>query len=388
MINLGLRPANDRKLYRLLTSAHRIAIVLTIMDLDFNELNTVSSMFLDGQVSVDGTQPITRSLDLTLQDPRGRLHFDSNSPEDGALFADRMIRVEYAVISPDRQDRFEIPVFTGPITGLERSGVEISVEAQGREVLGMAPVWTKRTWKEKTKKTTVIKQILTQIMGEKAGRVDVPDLAAKLTKDVHLTHDGEPPWVVAVKLASTLGYQLFYDGRGHVRMRRFSRHTTFRFKANEMVKTRPTVGYSIENLVNCVDVLGADPKGKKKRIHVRISADRKHPLSPRKLGTDQAPRRIPAFYEDDSLKTEKEAKSFARRMLRDGLEQSVEVAFDSLPYPLGEPGDMVAVRTSEFSERFRMQKFTLPLSCGGSSSIGYLKNVKPNRKAIRRRKAS
>lgn len=391
MYDMGLNVTNNNRLLTLMASTHHIAINAKILDLDCNALGMVSHMFLDGQVTYDFTQPITRSLDAALRDPARKPHLDSNSPADGALFLDRQLAVDYCIIDPTFQYRYDIPVFTGPLTGLERSGAVIDVEAQGRDVLGMSSPWVKKTWREGTRKTTIIREILRDFMGEANSRIDIPDKASKTTRDTALGPDTDVPWVLACKLASSMGYQLFYDGTGTARMRTITSTETFTFKPGHggMVKTLPSVGYSDEDVINCVEVWGAKPKGKgKKRVHIRVVADRSHALSPWKLGTEKAPRYFPAFYEDDSLKTNAEARAFGNRMLKAGLLQSVEIGFDSLPWPLGEPGDSVRVDTSEFADRFRVRKFALPLSAAGSSSIGYLKNVKPNATVIRYRKAA
>lgn len=63
-------------------------------------LTVPASKILDGEVQIDATADVTRSLNLTLHDPNHRLHFDAESPADGALFADRFIRVYYQVPLP------------------------------------------------------------------------------------------------------------------------------------------------------------------------------------------------------------------------------------------------------------------------------------------------
>ena len=387
---------NERIAYeKLLASHHSIESKVTILDLAHNELTDVSKRLLDGQVTFDATAEITRAIDIDLLDPTGALHLDSSSPDTGAMFADRMIRITYTIINPAGSVRYTCPVFTGPITKLDRTGAAIAVEAMGKEVFGLSPAWNARTFKEKTPVTTAIRYIVTEIMGE--NKVAIPNLRNKLARNVSVGGD-KLPWPVAKQLASSIGYQLYYDGNGVCRMRKLSSSSCFTFSEGSggTIVSEPQIGFDIENVINAVEVWGKKPEKPKKaqtakkRPHYRAVAARTHPLSPWSLGGSgtggqRKPRYIPEVIEDEAIKTTADAKTRANRRLAAGLLESVEVKFDALCMPHLEEMDVVRVSTSQFATNFRLTTFALPLTAGADMSVGYARNVKPNKSVIRAR---
>lgn len=391
--------ATQRKAYEaLIVSHHSIEVGLTVMDLAHNQLSSVSKRLLDGQVTFDATQDITRGLQLDLLDPSGALHLDSNSPDAGALFADRMIQVRYTIINPAGTVRYGNNVFTGPITKLDRSGAALSLECLGKEIFGMSRAWNEKTYKKGEKVTGAIRSILVDIIGE--NKLSIPNLSAKLPRNVSVGGD-KLPWPTAKQLAASIGYQLYYDGSGIARMRKMPSGAsvwTFRGESGGSIKSEPEIGFDIDNVINAVEVWGKKPekpkKGKtaKKRPHYRVVAARSHPLSPWNLGGSGAsgqrkPRYLPDVIEDDSITTDSEAKARGNKRLASGLLESVEVKFDSLVLPQLEENDVVRVATDNFATNFRLRQFALPLTAGAQMSVGYVKNVKPNKSAIRARSA-
>lgn len=391
--NNGLSVAQRRDFEQLLVTHHTIDVQLNLLDLNMNELpgGNISKRLLDGQVTFDADSEITRGLDLDLLDPTGALHLDSKSPDAGAMFADRMIRVRYSIINPMGTLRYTYPIFTGPITKLDRSGAAIHVECHGKECLGLAEAWNEKTYKKGLRVTSVIASILDDIMGET--HMSIPNLAAKLPRNVSVGGD-KLPWPTAKALASSIGYQLFYDGMGVARMRKLpSGGAMFTFAEGKggSVKTEPQVGFSIENVVNAVEVLGKKPKKKKgkttpKRPRARVIADNSHPLSPWALGRKGGPRYLPKKIEDDSVTTDAQAKARAKKILASGLLESVEVAFDTLTIPHLEELDVVKINTEKYAGNFRLRKHAVPLTAAAQMSVGYVRNVKPNKSAIRARR--
>jgi hypothetical protein len=394
-INMGLSTAQDEDFRALLCTHHTIEVTLQVLDLDHAAIgDAISARLIDGQVTVDADAEVTRGLDLDLLDPTGALHLDSGSPDDGAMFADRMIQVKYATINPLWTKRYVTPIFTGPLTKLERSGAIVKVEAQGKEVFGLNPAWNEKSWKKGTKTTAVIRYILTEMMGEAANRVHIPDLKKTLPRNVSVGGD-KLPWQVAKSLAASLGYQLFYDGNGHCWMRKNPTGSVFTFATGTggSIKTDIDAGFSIENLVNAVEVLGKKPKKRKghttkKRPHAKVVANRSHPLSPYwpdGLGRPGGPRFFPLVIEDDGIETDKEAKDRANRALRSGLLEGVDVSFDSLVIPHLQELDVVKAKSEKWQGSFRLRQFAIPLTAGGDMTVGYVRNVKPTVSKIRMR---
>jgi len=387
----GRNNAQQQAYLALLCTHHTIDIDLTLMNLNMDEIpgGNITARLEDGQVTVDATSEVTRSLDLDLLDPTGALHLDSNSPDAGALFADRMIRVKYSIINPAGTVRYTTPIFTGPITSMERNGAIVRVECQGKEVFGLAPAWNEKTFKKGYKVTSAIRVIVRDIMGET--HLNIPDLAKKLPRNVSVGGD-RLPWNVAKSLAKSIGYQLFFDGNGVCQMRKIPSASVFTFRTGSggSVKTETQVGFDINDVVNAVEVFGKKPvkkkgKPKKARPHAKAVAARSHPLSPWALGRKGGPRYIPVVIEDDSVTTQAEAKRRAKSELARGLLESVDVGYDTLTIPPLEELDVVTVKTPKFTARHRASQFAIGLLAGADSSMGYVKNVKPKTSSIRTR---
>lgn len=392
MRNLHLTGIEKRAAEALLQSHHSIDVVCTLLDLDGNEIagGDLSARLLDGQVTVDATAKIVRGMDMDLFDPLSALHLDSKSPDAGALFADRMIRVRYAWINPAQTVRYSCPIFTGPITKLDRNGVALQVECMGKEIFGLAPTWNERTFKKGFTVTTAIRILVRDYMGE--NDFNIPDLDKKLPRNVSVGGD-QFPWKVAKKLAASIGYHLFFDGFGTCQMRKMPKSPiwTFRQGAGGSVKTMPVVGFDLTNVINAVEVWGKQPKRKKndktkpKRPHAKVVAPRAHPLSPWSLGRKGGPRYLPRIIEDDSITTDAEAMQRARLELAKGLLESLDVSYNTIVIPHLEEMDVVKINTEKFAANHRLTKFAIPFTAAGDSSVGYVRNVKPNRSAIRNR---
>lgn len=391
-INLGLTTPQEAAYLDLLVSHHTIDVSLQVLDLDHRHVGSpISARLLDGQVTIDCDAAVSRSTDMDLLDPTGALHLDSASPDDGAMFADRMIQVKYAIINPLGTKRYTVPVFTGPLTKLERTGAIVKLEAQGKEVFGLTPAWQEKTFKKGMRITAAIKFIVGEMMGELPSKMRIPNLKKTLPRNVSVGGD-KLPWPVAKQLASMLGYHLFYDGNGVCQMRRIPRGVTFTFRQGPggSIKTEPDVGFSIDNVVNAVEVWGKKPKKrkgktKKKRPHARVVATRSHPLSPWSLGRKGGPRYLPRVIEDDGVESDKEAKQVAQRVLKNGLLESVDVSYDTLVIPHLQELDVVRCSTTKFAGNHRLRKFAVPLTSGGDMAVGYVRNVKPNVGRIRLR---
>lgn len=393
MFPLGLNAAEQKKFHDLLQSTHILEVLVQIMDLDHTNLSSVGNRLLDGQRTLDAASAITRSLDLDLLDPDGALHLDRNSPSDGALFADRMIRVVYRVESPDGSRRYDTPLFTGPITRLDRNGALVEIECMGKEIRGLQPTWRGKTYRKGTKVTSVIRSILRDIMGET--EMVIPDLDRTLPKKVNVGGD-KLPWQVAKKLARGLGFLLFYDGNGVARMRRMDSSPVFSFTEDRAVLTQPEVGYDMDGVINCVEVWGKVPKkGQrrrgKKRPHARIVSRRNYSFSPKNLGRKDksgkvTPLYLPLEIEDDSVRTSRAARKLAKEELKRGESQNVRVAYDAIVVPHLEELDVIRTETQKFSGRHRLVRTATGLTAASTQTVGYVRNVRVSKRGARLRR--
>ena len=382
MQRLGLTTTELRKYHDTLRTSHTRTVTVQVLRLDGTPVTTITPQLLDGQVVVDADADVTRTLTLSFLDPNHTLQFDSESPDDGALYADRMLRVTYTVLVPALGEHVDCVVFTGPLVKLDRNGDVVSIEAHGKERLALGELWRPLTLKKGTKKVEALRTIM-----ERTGetRFALPKVAVRLPKRRSLDRM-TPAWVHARKIANSMNRQLFYPGNGVCTMRRWPARPCFTFTngSNGTVVSDVAVSNTMDDFRNVVLVVGGKPKGSKKRVrHVATATGL---LSPARLGRNGAKRYMVERIEDDNVRSKREARRRAERVLDDRLTSMVEVTFDSLPIPHLDPGDKVRVDTGNDVVTFRLRRFTLPLGTDGDPvmTVGYLKKTYPNRRAIRR----
>jgi len=370
MMPVGVSSATLRAFQSTLAMHHEIQVRISILDLNGNSLLNVSDRLLDGQVNVDASADITRSATVTLFDPDRSLPFDSDSPANAVLYLDRMLHITYGVLVAGTW--VFVPVFTGPVSKLDRSDATIDVEAQGKETLAMGATWLPMTLPKGMKKTTALLHLLTSRTGE--SQFSVPDLAPKLSVPISIPR-GDPPWPVAMRLAKSLSRHLYYDGAGVCRLRGVPATSTYTFN-DQTTTTRPRISYSIEGLANTVAVTGASPKGSKKHYHWTAVAAPSHPLSPTRLGRGGVPRHLLQEINDDSVSSTAEAAALANSTLARALLQAVDAQFEALPIPHLEPFDVCGLTGGAVSTTFYVRKFSLPLVAGPAMTVGFLKNLR------------
>lgn len=382
MMNLGLT-ATERSAYeKALRSSHVRHIDVDVLNLDGDVLSSISPVLLGGQVSVDLDAEVTRSASLQFLDPRHALNFDTDSPDDGALYADRMIRVRYGVEVADLSRTVWATVFVGPVTKLSRADDVVNVEAQGKEALVRGAIWRPLTLKKGARVTDAIRTLMRERGGET--RFDFPTVSTRLPKARSLDRLTEI-WAVAKSLARSLNRQLFYNGAGVLVLRSAPNSVVYTFTTGTGgdTLTVPNVDYELGDVKNVVEVKGQPPTGKKGRVRGVATAPASHPLSPKRLGRKDAPRYLVESIEDSSIRSDAAAARRAKDLLEDRLREVVSVSFDALPIPHLDPGDLVRVKTDAFTATFRLRQFSIPLSPDGNGvmPVGYLKRTSPRRRS-------
>lgn len=417
MIDMHLRKAELLELLDLLQTSHALRIGVTVLDLNHKSLGSISDRFISGSVDIDADADITRSLKIDLLDYDRSLNFDKENPNAGAVFIDRMISVTYGVGRLDGSRWYDVPVFTGPITKVDRDGIVVSVEAQGKEAVSSDNPWKARSFKPGGLKTSIIRAVLaatgeTKFKFEKS-KAKMPVRTAVITVKDGKDKDKKPdkkrvrvrdgvsrdntPFGYARTIANGMGMRLFYDGRGVARLRRQPGRAVVVFNEKNMMSV-PQVGYTIANVVNAVEVVGSKKvktKNKKdkpaatvdKKFTVRVVAPKNHPLSAQSLARGGVPRYLPKFIEDSSIKTVKEANAVARRELKVSMQETIDASFVAFPNPLLEEGDPYRVKLSSYEANATVRKLTLPLQPGSGMSVGYTRRVKPSKlsRKVRRR---
>lgn len=365
---------------RLAFSHHIKTTHVQLLDLNHNYLDDLSDRLKDGQVSVDLDADVTRSCNVSLADPARTIQLDNDSPDKGAMFINRMIRISQTISSPDRAASFTVPVFCGPLRKFNRNLAEVTLEAQGKEALLLAPLWTPKVYKAGTSRYAIIYDLLVS-GGERPASIGFPSSGGgNIAKDYVIGTD-RSRWVAARDLAGSMRMQLFYDARGIAQMKTWTnRPVSFLFEEKHLV-TRPLFGYDLANVVNAVQVTGGKPAGRTQPVVARVVAPPGHPLSATSLGRNNKPAYYPMFVTDDKIRTQAAVNAEAAARLNEALLEAMDVSFDAVPNLLLEPGDECAIKTSEYYTVFRLRKFTIPFRASGVSSIGYLKQVSLGMKA-------
>lgn len=380
MISLGLSAAGQSALEATLASNHSVKIIVAVTDLLGNRVSDISDRLLTGQVDVDASAAVSRTCLLTMLDPLKTLGFDSDSPDDGALWHNRMIKVYYGVKGPLITEWLYIPVFNGPITKLSRDDSIVSIECQGKELLALGIGWRPWTFKKGANRVQAIHDILANNTGET--KFTFTDSTMKLASDYSLGRMTQA-WHASRALAQGGGFQLFYDGRGVAVLRNRNLNPIFVFKGGDggMITSSPKVSFNTDGVANMVYVKGGVPAGGKVAVEWTETAAANDSLSPWRLGRNGVPRYLIHVIEDDSIKSVAAAKALAKTTLAQMLLQHVEVEFESMVNPLLEEYDTVRIDTSEFSTNFVLTKFSIPLFAadGAGMTIGYNKERKINR---------
>lgn len=366
-----LDPGQGTAYRRSLSSVYTKRIRVALLDRKGDVVRVLSPSFRDGQVVVDADADVTRSVNLTLLDPRHDFGFDADTYSGGILDLTRMLRVWWQIDSPLLAKTLTIPVFTGPVSRIQREGVLLEVEGQGKEAYGMGKNWKTLTIKEGARKTDGIKAILRERMGEtRLG--GIPDLPGRFPSDMVMSRNDQP-WKKAQKIAQSMNRQLYYDAAGRPMLRPKPSKPIWVFDNSEIqgeLTGDLRTSADLTKVINAVRVTGPKPKGKKKAIVGAAVADIDHPLSPYKLGPEDAPMWLVKEIDNEHIRTQQEADELAEDALEQGLKLIHDVEFSCVPIPHLEPLDMVAVRTYKESIENRVRSFTLPLGLGGEMTVG------------------
>lgn len=373
MIKIGKSKQQERSLNSLLTRPHHIRMRIRLLSLDHTYIRDLTENFSDGSVTVDSTAETSRALDLTLFDPLGKIDITPDSPSRASVYIAAMISVVYVIGDPTWSEQYAIPIFCGPIDDVDREESYLKVKCLGKEALSLSNAWKAKTFKKGEKKTDVIKEILRRFAGET--KFNIPDLKAKLPNDIKLNRE-KSPWSVAQKVAQTMGMQLFYDGRGYATLRRRPKNPVLTLDTG-MLTTFPKISYDLTKTINAVQVIGKKPKKAKKKIKYTAVAQRRHPLSPWRLGRGTAPRYLWMVIEDESIESKKEARKVAKRELNQGLMAGIEVTADGIPHPRLQELDPVRFNAGDVSTKAPLKKFTIPMTAGDNAAYGYVRRSRP-----------
>lgn len=393
VIDLGLSAADRAAFEAALLAARRdISVRVTVLDRDEEALTELLPRVLTGSVQVDADVDVSRSLSMTLLDPGNKLQFDSGNPAEGAVYADNHLAVEYGVWVAALSRWVYVPVFSGPVTGFERDGQVVTVEAQGKESLGLDPhrVTAGYTLLKGRTLADAIAAVMGRL-GEEKTRLGM--VKGKLATRRAVT-PGEQPWAVCVggeedasgkpkpglmSKADDVFY-LFYDGTGTLTAKRRGGPTSWVFDEAQLTST-PKYSYDVLQFVNHAEVKGGVRKGSKKHAHGEYTLPATHPLSPAKLGRNGTKRYMTLFHEADTLKTDADCDAKARQLVESRAFQGVAASFDCLPIPHLEDTDVVRLDLTGYTITFPLRQFTIPLTSDATMAVGFNKRVRKPRRS-------
>jgi len=384
MINLGLSSADLKLFQQSLYSppGYNLKITIQILDLNHNYLGDVSSRLVGGQVNKSFWDIVTSNATLELLDPDNQVGFDTVNPSEGALYADRMIRIVWSAYSQILPRWVDVPIFCGPVIKVSRDDAILNVECQGKESFYVEPqmAWTSKTYPKGSRLITNVKDLL----GTKGGetKFDLPEWTRTIKKDYSLTVE-TPIWDMARKLVgSRLIHQLFYDGRGYLKLRNCPTAPTFTF-TEDWITTVPKLAFESEAIRNTVRVKGATPVGKS-QITANAHLPASDASSSTSLGRGGKKRYLVELIDDSTIDTQAEADQEAKDTL-DSLDlQNITFEYDSFPVPHLEQGDVFAITTRRFGRNLRAKQFSIPLLAGEPQSNGTYRRLVPTTRKKRK----
>lgn len=347
---------------------------------DHRVISDLSGWLLDGQVEWDTLADVERTSTCTILDPDGRAGLDSAAATESNVRIDRYLRMYRQIWLPHHEEWVSIPVFTGPISGVQRNGDTITVEGQGKESLAMQPLWRPMSWGKTTRRVQVIEDLMRYGAGEWAFHMP-PGWSTPLGRTYSVPRvigdEDYTVWAQAKKQAKALGGQLYYDARGILRLRNRHVRTVWSFDERQL-EGKPTVTERTSDIVNVVVVTGGVPKGGKSPVTAMASLPTEHPWSFSTLGRRNVGRRYVEEVEDSSIVTQSEAGRVAKRRIREHATSAWEMQFNVLPVPMLEPGDLYRVDAYDVAQTSGLHKATISLT-GDLMSAGSIRTYRPRR---------
>jgi hypothetical protein len=375
-----------RRAYRDLLAAESRTVAGRVKVLDSNEVDLgVELPIVSGSVDVDATADVTRAADVVALDLDDDLGFEAGSPWAGAVFADKLVQIDYGVVDPADGQTHWTPLFRGPIVSYERARPEVRFTAQGKESLTLAPSLPFfRGDSLSVPRGTAVDVAVRRIAlacGESASNLNLPNASARTERRVELGRTTEP-WRAIRAIAKDAGMVAFYDGAGRLTLRRKQATEVITFDS-DLLTTWPRMTYDLgSDFRNTILVVG-EATGKQDRRPVKWAmAGPSDPLGPNRLARNGKPRYIAEYIKVDATSGPKcqriADEEYARRM-----RQAVSVDFDALPVPGLEEWDPARVQPpGEDPYPFVLTQFGYDLG-PGSMSVGVTRSVRVPRIATR-----
>jgi hypothetical protein len=353
-----------------LSHTHERRVWARVLGLGHQRITTVDDI-LDGQVTIDVTREPTRIINMRLLDPTKSLGWEPDSPSSLPVHMRRMIQVFDQRLVPG-YGPVNCPMFCGPVAEADRDGAEVSVVAEGKEML-LGDFPRGHHWPKGRKVVEVIRDMLI-LGGEAPGRIHLPNINDRLPKDLSVRR-GDSIRTRIWRLVGSVDMVCFYDGRGHFRMRRMPTAATLTLNS-DLLMSQVRVDRSKVKFKNGWVVLGKNPPGDKPRISSGlIGLPKRHDFSAQSLAREGQPRWEIETAERPNCATVAKAKRIARRRRDEKVRSRSELGAETLPFPNVEEWDLYkALDPLTGRYQIRVRQATLPL-VGGNQSIGAVRKV-------------
>lgn len=366
---------------------------ITLLNTSGKQVGDLSDRVLveSGQVSwLEGD--VTRALTLDLIDPTHSLNLDSESPADGAIYADRMIRATQVFTSPLLPSgSCSVDVFTGPIVKYARKGAEVSLEMHGKESRARTDVRGK-TIKKGRNIVDAIEDIMRDRCGERSFAFP-KGVRRELRAPVHVGRaDRQQPWEVCQRLAASINHQLFYDGSGTLVLRRIPSDpvVTLTPVASEpaevthdwtQVYNRVVVTWSRRRRTrnNRDDQNREGRERRDNKVSTAIDLDdlyRNHPFGPKRMAANGTAWTRTLRVDGTKVHTARDAREMAERRLRAVATQMLDVKMAAIPAWHLDPRDPLVTPDGL---QFVMREAQSPLM-GGPMTFGTVESVRRPRR--------
>ncbi|GAB2970329.1 hypothetical protein [Nocardioides montaniterrae] len=391
----GLASHDERVAWQLgMTTTHARMVTVRVMTLDHRQVTReLHAEIIDGQVIIDTSRDAISACSLTLLDPTQSIGWEPNSARDFPHLQ-RMVQVIdarlVAGVGGQPWSWVECPVFTGPVVDIDRDGATVTISADSKDRLALCNFPRAKTWRAKLRVVDVITDMLVNFAGENPNRIHLPQgLKATTPERISVTRE-DLVWVQVRRLAESVGFKIFYDGRGHCVMRRASSSAAMTIDRTSLASA-VRMDREAPEIKNRWIVLGPKPKAHKKQVTADIALPKRHPWSAQSLGRSNGSSFVPRWLIDiqkpGQVKNHLIALKIAIKQRNEQLRTSQQVTVDHLPFPQIEPYDLVKVidpRLGVFL--IRANQYTLPLGDGGPATLGAVRKASQQPRHKRRRR--
>jgi len=417
--------------YNMLFDSHLMSIEVHILNQneeDIGRLDPNRYAIISGQVDVDITQAIPRSLslDMAVENPGDfNEHVWGKSPgagtDKGPFHPANYIQVYYKVFvhrpkgwnfpsgmpaNGTENTWVKVPVFYGPMThaaGDETRGT-LHIEAQSKEMLYNLPNFLE--WSDRTAALAVIPnagQTLDEFVEGLLRQYGETKFRLGKTPDTHVVDKRNIArayikqnglWPYLQQWTKGYGYNLFFDTEGFCRLRKMperSEDNTVRVRAQisnhptskappSCIATLPTVGFEQTTWRNqvVVDMPWHSASGAATAVIAVVYEQQDEPASELDLAHNDIPRAMTEFVSNPGHISKEQAVKIGKQTLSQTLLQQEQLQLDCLPFPHLELYDAVGVYLDELDGLTTIhnpvlipQKWTLPLVPNQLMTLGY-----------------